>query len=116
MQFYYNNAETQFLVFTLVSPILAAAEVQAGVAGWTEDQILVVGDQAGAEVTGRGGVAWVRQEILRAVGVAVGGESVILLQYAVLFPAVEVVGQGTLLSSEKVNINTRDRTSNIVLP
>ena len=107
-----STLESVIISSTLISPLLAAAEVEAGVTSGTEDQILVVGDQAGAEVTGRGGVAWFWQVVLWTMGVAVGGEGVILLQYSVLIPAVEVIGQGTLLISSTSTL----RTSNIILP
>ena len=72
--------------------------METGLALPARHQVLVVADQAGAEVTvwcwvGRG-----RQDVLRTVGGAVGGEVVILDETAVTVSTVEVVGQTALLN------------------
>ena len=72
--------------------------METGIALPAHHQVLVVADQAGAEVTGWCRVGRGRQDVLRTVGGAVGGEVVILDETAVTVSTVEVVGQTALLN------------------
>ena len=94
---------TEDCLLTQVDSVLTTLDVEAGLALPANHQVLVVGDQAGAEVTGWCRVGRGREDVLRTVGGAVGGEVVILDETAVTVSTVEVVGQTALLNNNSFN-------------
>ena len=85
---------------TLTDFLLTTLDVEAGLALAAHHQVLVVADQAGAEMTAGCGVGRRGEDVLRTGGGAVGGEHLILVQTASALATVEVVRQTALLHRE----------------
>ena len=91
---------TEDCLLTLVDSVLTTLDVEAGLALAAHHQVLVVADQAGAEMTAGCGVGRRGEDVLRTGGGAVGGEHLILVQTASALATVEVVRQTALLHRE----------------
>ena len=89
--------------------------METGIALPAHHQVLVVGDQAGAERTGWCWVGRGREEILKTVSGAVGGEQVILVETTMTLAAVKVIGQSALLNRKYFTIRT-SVSSGAILP